>query len=210
MLILTAPTHSQVYEAWKAGQPSDTWRRYWRKVWEEHIGAYSSLGLSLIPISRREKQAEAGTEWGTETYSPDFMRGFTLAGGNGAIHAGRSDLVILDFDSKSLPPAFEEMATKVPAATTAKGFFFLTRPPFDAELFDRIKAFYGGAVDAARQGTAYELCPPSETCAVGSHGDPSVVCPHDFRIRTWCLGLESLKLPIPTFSAFADRVIGGR
>ena len=143
--------------------------------------------------------------------SYDELKRDALRGDNIALNAGDSNVVVLDYDSKYLTPKLERLLVETPSITTPKGFAILTRPPADGPLFDELKARYP-PFDAPRGEGKYELLPISESCGVKGHGTKvdgkEFDCPHDYRIRSWVLGLDSLSLPIRPFRDTAEMMLG--
>jgi hypothetical protein len=199
---MVARTQHQIFDEWKASGPTGKWHDYWVQRWDKQLSIYEALGWSLIPIYRREKFPARDANWKSDRFSYDVIRWHIRQGGNVAVNAGDSHLVVLDYDSKYLPPELERMCSRVPTISTAKGFAYVTHPPSDGELFDRLKANYPH-FDSPRGEGKYELLPLSETCAMPKHGLGG--CHHDFRVREW-VG-EWLRLPIPPFTKFAEMAL---
>jgi len=200
---MMARTHNSIFEAWKATNPTERFHDYWVRRWDWELGSYAGLGWSLIPVYHREKFPVHDANWKSDRFSYDVIRFHVRQGGNVALNAGDSGIVVLDYDSKYVPPQLEKKILEVPTINTAKGFAFLTKPPSEGDLFDRLKASYPH-FDSPRGEGKYELLPLSETCAMKDHGLGG--CHHDFRVREW-VG-EGLKLPIPPFSGFCKEVLG--
>lgn len=208
-----ALTHEEVFQRWKASSPTERFRDYWERRWEEQINRYQELGWQLIPVIHHDKQPVRGANWKSEHFSYDVIRWHLtqacpnchIQGGNIAVNAGDSGIIILDYDHKAIPSTISQVFNTMPVIDTPKGYAFVTTPPMDAALFDRLKLAYPD-FDAPRGEGKYELVPLSETCAVPKHGTKDALCPpHDLRIRDW-IG-DGLKLPIPTFSDFAEIVL---
>jgi hypothetical protein len=200
-----AKTHDEIFQRWKDSNPGERFRDYWKKRWDDELEAYFSLGWELIPVRQKDKQPQRAANWKTDRFPYDVIRWHVLQRGNVAVNAGESGIIVLDYDSKEVPRELFEMLDEMPVIDTAKGYAFITKPPFEGATFDRLQARFKD-FDSPRGEGKYELVPLSETCAVPKHDTKDATCPpHDFRVREWCG--RGLSNKIPEFNSFVESVL---
>lgn len=196
---------SEEFKVWKAAGPhAESWSEKRTREWTEHIDLYLSRGWVLIPCQHRQKWPDKGANWKTMKFSGELLKWHVTHGGNVAINAGESGLVICDYDSKFLPARLMEMIGTMPVVTTPKGFAFFTKAPVDESLANALFSAYP-AFDVPRAEGMYEVVPLSETCKFdtrGAHKVPDSDHVHDFRVRRWIGGPKSILLNTPPFMDF--------
>jgi hypothetical protein len=164
--------------------------------WTRHIDVYESRGWVWIPIRPNSKEPYRGEAWTEQAFNRDSILKNIQHGGNLAIVAGPSGLVVLDLDIDQMPRLLSSSITLT--QRTSRGYQFFTREPFDHELFNRLKEAIP-ELDIPRTGPMYTVVPLSRTCTQ-DHGNKHDCKVHDLRVRTWVgEGLEAEALQFPEF-----------
>lgn len=145
--------------------------------WQKHIDFYFSKDWYIIPLSNKSKRPVAGVFWSEKSLTKQEAEEHVREGGNLGVVAGKSGLVILDYDSHEINPELLDLTL---TCRSARGYLFFTREPFSSSLFEKLKANWSHW-DVPRVDIMYAVLPLSITCT--GEQKKHTCKKHDYRIR---------------------------
>jgi hypothetical protein len=215
-----APSHEEVFQYFKRNSIGKTWREWWMEQWQKHIDFYFSKDWYIIPLSNKSKRPVAGVFWSERSLTKQEAEEHVREGGNLGVVAGKSGLVILDYDSHEINPELLDLTL---TCRSARGYLFFTREPFSSSLFEKLKAGTIGVKgaqplgvkgtgvegtkppgwDVPRVDIMYAVLPLSITCT--GEQKKHTCKKHDYRIREFI----DMSKKILYFRDFVRKALGG-
>jgi len=160
---MSTRTKHDIFVEWKATNPKENFRSFWKKQWKREIDFYEELGLTLIPLAIRKKRPMKGYSWDKKPI--DYKRAFELVCKdlNLGVILQESKLLAVDWDKPILHDILIDWATRTLTAKTPRGWhlYFKADNSIKHADFDRLRQFFSGNSDMFRYSIQYCLLPLS-------------------------------------------------
>jgi hypothetical protein len=145
---------------------------YWLPKWTEHLELYEKWGFSIIPIAARTKKPFLGWAWADKELPYDRALELVAKDINIAVVLGKSNLILIDWDTRKLPEQLKMFLNKTLAAISPHGYHLYFRPTEETETtYEKMRKAVKGKGDMFRGDIQYVLLPLSvvaNTCSCGN------------------------------------------